>query len=319
MKNITSFRIDFQHYLFTPVYSLVLFFGLIGNLGALYYFIFKIKQKSPSNIYIINLAVADTLFLFALPFRIHYHLNDSNWIFGDAMCRITGTIFFANIYISISFMTCICVDRYIATLHPHTYLKLRNTNLTALVSTTVWLVSGSAMLAFMLKCPLSSKGNMCFEGFNQKEWSGLAPYSISSLILGSLLPSAVILVCYPIVARRIARINNSTARGARRIIYAILTITLLCFLPYHVVHLVYLLTRLRDIKENDVIFILRRVTMALVSLNSILDPLLYYFATGHYKWSFVPTELFQLKSIKERKDSRRFFNNVDKKLPNSSS
>ncbi|XP_018926166.1 uracil nucleotide/cysteinyl leukotriene receptor-like [Cyprinus carpio] len=290
MENITKFQNDFQHslsisrYLFTPIYSLVLFFGLIGNLGALYYFIFKIKQKSPSNIYIINLAVADMLFLFALPFRIHYHLNDSNWIFGDAMCRITGTIFFANIYISISFMTCICVDRYIATLHPHTYLQLRNTNLTALVSTAVWLVSGSAMLVFMLKCPLTSKGNMCFEGFSQKEWSDLAPYSISSLIFGSLLPSAVILVCYPIVAHRIARIKNSTARGARRIIYAILAITLLCFLPYHIVHLVYLLTRLKNTKENDVIFILRRVTMALVSLNSILDPLLYYFATGHYKW-----------------------------------
>ncbi|XP_043081360.1 P2Y purinoceptor 4 [Puntigrus tetrazona] len=285
MENVTQFQIDFQCYLFTPVYSLVLFFGLIGNLGALYYFIFKIKQKSPSNVYIINLAVADTLFLFALPFRIHYHLNNSNWIFGDAMCRITGTIFFANIYISISFMTCICVDRYIATLHPHTYLKLRNTNLATLVSTAVWLVSGSAMLAFMLTCPLSSKAKMCFEGFSPKEWSDLAPYSISILIFGSLLPSVVILVCYPIVACRIAHISNSTAREARRIIYAILIITLLCFLPYHIVHLAYLLARLRE-NEPYVMFILRRLTMALVSLNSILDPLLYYFATGHYTWRF---------------------------------
>uniref|UniRef100_A0A8C1VNL0 G-protein coupled receptors family 1 profile domain-containing protein n=1 Tax=Cyprinus carpio TaxID=7962 RepID=A0A8C1VNL0_CYPCA len=297
MENTTLLHTDFQRYLFTPIYSLVLFFGLIGNLGALYYFIFKIKQKSPSNIYIINLAVADTLFLFALPFRIHYHLNDSNWIFGDAMCRITGTIFFANIYISISFMTCICVDRYIATLHPHTYLQLRNTNLTALVSTAVWLVSGSAVLAFMLTCPLSSKGNMCFEGFTKEEWSDLAPYSICSLIFGSLVPSVVILVCYPIVARRIARINNSTARGARRIIYAILVITILCFLPYHVVHLAYLLSRLRDIKEDDGIYFLRRVTMALVSLNSLLDPLLYYFATGHYKWRLKRLRLKKKKGV----------------------
>ncbi|KAK9954563.1 hypothetical protein ABG768_016615 [Culter alburnus] len=301
MENTTSVDNDekflpFQRYLFTPVYSLVLFFGLIGNLGALYYFIFKIKQKSPSNIYIINLAVADTLFLFALPFRIHYHLNDSNWIFGEAMCRITGTVFFANIYISITFMTCICVDRYIATVHPHTYLRLRNTCLAALVSTTVWLVSGAAMLTFMHECPLSSKGNMCFEGFNKDEWKDMAPYSLCSLILGSLLPSVVILVCYPIVARRIARINNSTARGARRIIYAILAITVLCFLPYHVMHLAYLLSRLREIRE-DWIYILRRVTMALVSLNSLLDPILYYFATGHYKWRLKRLRLKKKKGV----------------------
>ncbi|XP_067303289.1 P2Y purinoceptor 1 [Pseudorasbora parva] len=288
INNTTSVHfakfLPLQRYLFPPVYGLVLFFGLIGNLGALYYFIVKIKQKSPSNIYIINLAVADTLFLFSLPFRIHYHLNDSNWIFGDTMCVITGTVFFANIYISITFMTCICVDRYIATVHPHTYLKHRNTSLPALVSTAVWLVSGAVMLAFMLTCPLSSKGNMCFERFTSEEWSDLAPYSICSLIFGSLLPSVVILVCYPIVARRITRINNSTARGARRVIYAILAITVLCFLPYHVVHLVYLLSRLRQIEHDDWIYVLRRVTMALVSLNSLLDPILYYFATGHYKW-----------------------------------
>ncbi|KAK7129262.1 hypothetical protein R3I94_017467 [Phoxinus phoxinus] len=289
--------LTFQRYLFTPLYSLVLFFGLIGNLGALYYFIFKIKQKSPSNIYIINLAVADTLFLFALPFRIHYHLNDSNWIFGAAMCRITGTVFFANIYISISFMTCICVDRYIATVHPHTYLKLRNTSLATLVSAAVWLVSGAAILAFMLTCPLTSKDNMCFEGFTAKDWDDLAPYSICSLIFGSLVPSVVILVCYPIVARRISRINNSTARGARRVIYAILAITVLCFLPYHVMHLVYLLSHLRQNKHNNLNYILRRVTMALVSLNSLLDPILYYFATGHNKWRFKRLRLKKKRDV----------------------
>ncbi|XP_051961695.1 lysophosphatidic acid receptor 4-like [Xyrauchen texanus] len=286
-NNLAEMHI-FQYYLFPPVYSVVLFFGLIGNLGALYYYIFKIKQKSPSNVYIINLAVADTLFLCILPFRIHYHLNYSNWIFGVAMCRITGTIFFANIYISITFMTCICVDRYIATVHPHTYLQLRNTSLSVLVSTAVWLVSGAAMLAFLLTCPLSAEGEKCFENFTAKEWSkNLAPYSACSLVFGSLLPSVVILVCYPIVANRIARIQNKTARGARRIIYAILAITILCFLPYHIVHLVHLLSRTGWIPEgpwNENINIARRVTMALVSLNSLLDPVLYYFATGHYKW-----------------------------------
>ncbi|TRY71342.1 hypothetical protein DNTS_016582 [Danionella cerebrum] len=271
----------FQKYLFPSVYILVVCLGLIGNLKALHYFIFKIKRKSPSNIYIINLAVADTLFLLALPFWIHYHLSNSIWIFGDVMCRIVGTVSFANMYISITFMTCICVDRYIATLHPHTYLRLRNTSLTMMVSTTVWLVSGSAMLAFMLTCPLSAKDKKCFEGFSSKEWNDLAPYSVCSLILGSLLPSVVILVCYPVVAHRISQIKNSTARGARRVIYGILAITVLCFLPYHVVHLVHLLSRLQQNKEDDWIYYLRRVTMALVSFNSVLDPLLYFFATGH--------------------------------------
>lgn len=279
---LNSQGLTFQYYLFTPVYIPVLIFGLLGNLGALYYFIFKIKQRSPSNVYIVNLAVADTLFLCTLPFRIHYHVNESNWVFGDAMCLITGTLYFANIYISITFMTCICVDRYIATLHPHTYLQLRNKGLAKMVSAGVWLISGAAMLAFMLNCPARTNEGKCFEGLSSEDWSNLAPFSAFCLFFGYLLPYVVILVCYPIVARRISRIHNNTARGARRIIYAILVITVVCFLPYHIVHLVYLLSRMGLIAVD--VWIPRRVTMALVSLNSLLDPVVYYFATGHYKW-----------------------------------
>ncbi|XP_030623540.1 lysophosphatidic acid receptor 6 [Chanos chanos] len=287
---------DFQFYLFPIIYILAVSGGLLGNLRALYVFIFKIKQISPSNVYIINLAVADTIFLCSLPFRIHYHLNRNDWIFGDLACRITGSVYFANIYISIAFMTCICVDRYIATVHPHTYLRLRNTRCTVMVSAAIWTLTGSAMLAFILAGPFETIGSRhngpiprsCFENFSQDEWSKrLTPYSACSLVLGSLVPSLVILVCYPLVARRIARIRTGTARGALRLIYAILAITLLCFLPYHVVHLLHLLRRTQFIKHctvADGIYKARRVTMAMVSLNSLLDPVLYFFATNHCKW-----------------------------------
>ncbi|XP_066527546.1 lysophosphatidic acid receptor 6 [Hoplias malabaricus] len=289
---------DFQFYLLPITYSLAITFGLLGNLGALYIFIFKMEQKSPSNMYIISLAVADTVFLCALPFRVHYHLNNNDWVFGEKMCRVTGTLFYANIYISIAFMTCICLDRYIATIHPHTYLQLRNTRMAQMMTAGVWTVTGVATLTFMLTCPLGyqvthSDGHdrrSCFENFTQDEWrSSLVPYSVFSLLFGALLPSGVILVCYPLVARRISHIKTATARGALRIIYAILAITVVCFLPYHAVHLLHLLWRTEVFQHclaADIIYKARRVTMALVSVNSLLDPVLYYFATGRCKWSF---------------------------------
>ncbi|XP_017563355.1 lysophosphatidic acid receptor 6 [Pygocentrus nattereri] len=297
-----NFTADFQFYLLPTTYSLAMTLGLLGNLGALYIFFFKMDQKSPSNVYIISLAIADTIFLCALPFRVHYHLNDNDWIFGEVMCRVTGTVFYANIYISIAFMTCICLDRYIATIHPHKYLQLRNTRWAQMVTAGVWLVTGVAALTFMVTCPAPDllgtpatqsdgrKRRNCFENFTQDEWkTSLMPYSTFSLVFGALLPSIFILVCYPLVARRIARIKTATARGALRVIYAILAITVLCFLPYHVVHLLHLLWRIKVIKNclaAHVIYKVRRVTMALVSINSVLDPLLYYFATGRCKWTF---------------------------------
>ncbi|KAK2824985.1 hypothetical protein Q7C36_018912 [Tachysurus vachellii] len=281
---------DFQFYLFPITYVLVMVFGLLGNLGALYIFIFKTEQRSPSSVYILSLAMADTCFLCVLPFRIHYHLNDNHWIFGAVTCRLTGTLFFCNVYISIAFMSCICVDRYVAIIHPHTYLRLRNTRYALAVSACVWVVGGTVILTFMFTSPdmhdIEEKTS-CFENFSESEWkTNLAPYSAFSLVFGALLPTIIILVLYPVVARRITRIKTKTARNALRIIYTILAITVFCFLPYHLVYLLHLLWRTQVIHNcslADGIYKARRVTMALVSMNSLLDPVLYYFATSHCK------------------------------------
>ncbi|XP_076131985.1 lysophosphatidic acid receptor 6 [Alosa pseudoharengus] len=282
-------KADFQFYLFPVVYCLVMVLGLPGNLGALWFFFFKRKQRTASDVFIINLAVADTAFLCTLPFRIHYHWQHNVWKMGKPTCVLSGIVFHANIYASLVFMTCICVDRYVATVHPLVYLRLRNTRCTMAVSAAVWLVYAVTTLAFVLAGFPESQEDRCFESFSQEEWDKrLGAYSTFCLVFGSLLPSVVISVCYPLVARRITHIRTSTAGKARRIIYAILAITLLCFLPYHMVHLLHLLRRMHYIQNcalADAIYKARRVTMALVSLNSCLDPLLYYFSTNHCKWS----------------------------------
>lgn len=287
---------EFQYYLFPVIYTLALTVGLPGNLLALFYFTFKITPRTSFSVYISNLALADVAILCTLPFKIHYHLNNNNWVFGDVACRIIGVLFFANIYTSICFMTCICLDRYIATLHPHTYRRLRRPQHSLSVSIVLWSVAGVAMLIFVLMGPLETNvekpgSHSCFENFAKHEWdTRLWTYSVLSLIFCSLLPSLIILVCYPLAARRISLIKTKTAQRAVRVIYTILAITLLCFLPNHVVYLLHFLRRMDVIKSCSTanrIFIARRVTMALVTLNTCLDPVLYYVTTSHFKWKHV--------------------------------
>ncbi|XP_054465306.1 lysophosphatidic acid receptor 6 [Anoplopoma fimbria] len=284
---------EYQYYFFPTVYILALVIGLPGNLAALFFFTFRINPRTAFSVYISNLALADTVILCTLPFKIHYHLNRNNWVFGDVACRVTGIMFFANIYLSICFMTCICVDRYMATVHPHTYLRLRSPLCSLVVSGLLWCVFVVAMLVFVLMGPLETKADIsgnhsCFENFATKEWNTrLGGYSLVCLIFGSLLPSMIILVCYPLAARRISMIRTKTAQKAVKVIYTILAITLLCFLPNHVVYLLHLLRRKGVIKScslGNVIYDARRVTMALVILNTCLDPVLYYVTTNHCKW-----------------------------------
>lgn len=285
---------DYQVYLFPAVYSLALVVGLPGNLGALVAFGCRAGPRTAFSVFISSLALADLLSLFTLPFRIHYHLSRNRWVLGDVACRVTGILFHANIYLSMCFMTCICVDRYVATLHPHTYLRLQRTRWSVAVSVALWVAVGVAILVFILMGPLETDGaapgnHTCFENFDKREWSSrLAGYSLLCLTLGSLLPSLVILVLYPLAARRIGAIKTRTAAKAVRVIYAILAITLLCFLPNHLVYLLHMLGRLgviRNCAATNAIYHARRVTMAMVILNTVMDPLLYYATTSRCSWS----------------------------------
>ncbi|CAL8258501.1 unnamed protein product [Gadus morhua 'NCC'] len=288
-SNCTESSSGYQYHLFPVVYSVALVLGLPANLVALFVFIFKVIPRTSSSVYIINLALADTAILLTLPFRIHYHLNRNRWVFGDMACRVTGTLWYANVYISICFMTCICVDRYVAVVHPHRYLRFKNPRYAVAVSVLLWAVLGVAMLSFILLGPLESDPVSCFEKFAKEEWSGrLMHYSALSLVFCSLLPSVIILVCYPLAMRRISLIPGKTSHKARRIILTVLAITLLCFLPYHVVHLLHLLRRMgviRGCATSAAIHYARRVTLALVSLNTCLDPLLYHVTSTHCSWS----------------------------------
>lgn len=284
---------EYEFYLFPMVYILALLVGLPGNLAALFVFTFRTTPRTAFSVYISNLAAADIIILCVLPFRIHYHINRNNWIFGDFACRITGILYYSNIYMSICFMTCICVDRYMATVHPHNYLRMRSPFCSTVTSAVLWCVAAVAMLVFILMGPLKTNtdkygGLSCFENFTKEEWdSRMVLYSMLGLIFGSLLPSVVTLICYPLAARRISMIRTRTAQKAVRIINTILAIMLLCFLPNHIVYLLHLLYRTGVIPScsfGRATYNARRVTVALITLNTCLDPVLYYVTTNHCKW-----------------------------------
>ncbi|NXF30402.1 LPAR6 protein, partial [Nyctibius bracteatus] len=283
---------DFQYSLFPVIYSVVFVLGLIENVLALYFLSCRGEHPSHASVYMINLALVDTLFVCVLPFKIHYHLNQNNWVFGDMACRVTGTLYYINIYLSIAFFTCICVDRYIAVLHPFVYIQIRVIHYLVVV-TSLWVVALSVTVPLILGGPLHNSGvrntTACFENFTTSSWTyRMAPYNILALVFGFVIPFSIILISYPLIAKRISQIKRSIRkRKALSTIYIILVICTLCFLPYHLTHLLHFLMRTQVIQNESfttLIYKMRRITLALVSLNCCLNPLLYYFTSSSKQW-----------------------------------
>ncbi|XP_053546949.1 lysophosphatidic acid receptor 6-like [Bombina bombina] len=309
---------DFQYGFYTIIYSLVFILGLPGNVSALYFLSRQSQRSRSSNIYFVNLSMVDTVFICLLPIRIYYHNNGNNWEFGDVTCRITGALFYANIYLSISFFTFISLDRYLAVVHPLIFLRLKSSKYPLFFTIVIWVISCAILLPLTLGGPLAnvsenSSQTSCFENFSPNSWQGrLIPYNVCALIFGFLVPFTVIAVVFPVMARRVCQIRKSIHRKvALWIIGFILAVSLLCFLPYHITHLLYFLMRLKYIQHcsaSNHIYKLRRITLALVSLNSCLNPLIYFIPSLSRRLNHQKTEhIKRVYSVTDDKPSRDKF------------
>lgn len=70
------------------LFAIVCFVGLLGNTLVIYVVIRFSKMQTVTNMYIVNLAIADECFLIGIPFLIVTMVKTS-WIFGEVMCKVS--------------------------------------------------------------------------------------------------------------------------------------------------------------------------------------------------------------------------------------
>ena len=92
--------------LFPIFYSVVFIISVCGNSLVLYVICQKKQKFNSTSIYLVNLALSDTLFTLTLPGRITYYIRHYDWPFGDLLCRLTTLLFFANTYAGNSAFWC---------------------------------------------------------------------------------------------------------------------------------------------------------------------------------------------------------------------
>ncbi|MBN3292419.1 GPR17 protein, partial [Polypterus senegalus] len=298
---------NFQFVLFPVVYSIVFVLGLAGNLTALWHFIKTRSATQPSNVFLVNLCSIDLLLALTLPLKIVYHALGNNWIFGEALCKVDGSLFFGNVYGSSLFLMLISLDRYVAVVHPLFSLRIRKPKYRIILSCGVWIILICAILFLTMKGPLTStfpgtNNTACMENFSSKSWkSRISEVSILSAVIGFFIPCTVIVTTYPLIAYKLlhsspytegTRVSSFRIRISRvkqkalRTILVVLTVFLVCFAPYHITQLIHTLRRIGVLSGCPLLqftYQARRVTMALTSLNSCLDPLIYYFASENFK------------------------------------
>ncbi len=289
---------EVAHILIPLAYSIICPVGLLGNALALHVIFFNITKLNSITLYSANLAVSDILFCLTLPLRAVYYGLGFHWPLGEGLCKAIALLFYLNCYAGVNFMTCLAIDRFVALVFPLKLTKLRKVKNARLVCLAIWLLVFAQTLP-LLTVNLTKTGHnnytTCMEYPNfEGLLKGLPYLLIVGVVLGFGVPLVTIITCYSILTRKLnlaAKSNRLTERSgrtkkARGVIAGVVFVFVVCFSPYHLDILQYMIRKLiynPDCMELQSFQISLHITVCLMNLNSCLDPFVYFFACKGYK------------------------------------
>uniref|UniRef100_A0A8D0H6Q4 G-protein coupled receptors family 1 profile domain-containing protein n=1 Tax=Sphenodon punctatus TaxID=8508 RepID=A0A8D0H6Q4_SPHPU len=223
-----------------PLYSLVLLFGFVGNTLVVLILIKYKKLKSMTDIYLLNLAISDLLFVITLPFWAYYAAHD--WVFGNAMCKILSGIYHAGFFSGIFFIILLTIDRYLAIVHAVFAVKARTASYGILTSIITWCVTLLASVPEVIFHNVQTEGDQhtCSPHFPSGAGNQWKHYIILKMnILGLFIPLVVMIFCYTEIIRTLLRCRCDKKQRAVRLIFVIMIVYFVFWAPYHIVAFLY--------------------------------------------------------------------------------
>ncbi|NWT03987.1 GP174 protein, partial [Mionectes macconnelli] len=281
---------DLKRY-YAITYTVILIPGLIANTLALWVFYGYMKETKRAVIFMINLAIADLLQVLSLPLRIFYYLTGT-WEFGEGLCLLCFYLKYVNMYASIFFLVCISVRRYLFLMYPFRFSDCKRV-CDIYVSIVGWVVVCVACLPFPLLRLDKNNKTTCFVDLPIRELD--LPASITLMTIGELVgfvtPLLIILYCswktiLSLKANNSASHDLGEKKKALKMILTCALVFLICFAPYHIGFPLDFFVKTKQIRGGcvqKVISVFHAVALCLASLNSCVDPVIYYFTTDEFR------------------------------------
>ncbi|KAG8589757.1 hypothetical protein GDO81_006511 [Engystomops pustulosus] len=298
------------------VYGFMFLPSIFGNLMSLMTFK-RLSRKTSTHIYLINLAISNVIVSTSMPFQIVYYSRGEYWPYDSVLCSIVyqgaSLLTHCSMCVSITIFCWVAVSRY-ATLLRHkermqakpknAYEKIilgkilktfRNPKFALFLCVGVWLFFLCLNISCFLVNQEVAPDKMCFdkelEIFQQM-------YKVTSVIESTcfFIFFLVVLLFYYFFIKHIENIQANSCIGEKHLVYRkvknnviiIVTILLLCFMPYHLTK--YLLIGYDSSHGCPTLSALLEVKnccLCLAEFRSCTDPIVYLCLDKTFKKNFL--------------------------------
>ncbi|XP_062993788.1 urotensin-2 receptor-like [Elgaria multicarinata webbii] len=274
------------------VLSLMCATGVAGNLYAL-----AVVRASPSasslRVHLVNLALADLLYLSTAPFIVHNGLV-KDWPFGEAGCRILLSLDLLTMHASIFLLTLMSCERYTAVAHPFQAGR-RARRCRRPLAVAIWLLSFALALPMMVMIHQEERtvgeDGAIIRRLCSPTWSE-AQYRVYLSILFStsiVAPGLVIGSLYWRLARTywLSQTRSGLGRSPKSRVFLLILVIVLafwaCYLPFWVWQLLPLYCPSAARLPIHTEISINHLVTCLTYGNSCINPFLYTLLTRNYR------------------------------------
>ncbi|KAM8895044.1 galanin receptor type 1b [Spinachia spinachia] len=264
------------------------------------------RTSSPTNIFILNLSVADFSFLlFCVPLQATiYSLPE--WLFGAGLCKFGHYVSTASMLVSIFTLVAMSADRYVAVVLSKKSRCVRSRRNALVGVCVIWTLSLVCAVPVAQHQVLTDHPSAPNSTFCWQRWSGASrrTYRVTMLLIGYLLPLLLISCCYSKVLcylqKKMKNMSRKSERSKRKTAHTVLLVVTaftICWMPHHIISM---WVEFGTFPLNDATFAFRIVSHCLSYGNSCVNPVLYAFLSENFRKAcrqvFTCSFLYQLQS-----------------------
>ncbi|XP_039972253.1 probable G-protein coupled receptor 25 [Xiphias gladius] len=313
--------------IFLPIaYYLIFFTGFVGNVFVISVVGSKDKRgRRLVDTFIVNLALADLIFVLTLPLWAVSASHNGYWNFGwagDLLCKLSSYIIAVNRFSNIFFLTCMSVDRYLAVVRQRDSKYLRSSRCIRATCAAVWLSSLVLAIPSLVYRGVDHSGDglSCLENSESRFFLGL---SLTMALLTFVFPVLIIVLCYGTIVTHLTKhcvaATNPRAEARRRhslkMVLSIIVAFVVSWLPFNVFKTIIIGSQLSNVHLScDTLSWQRNgllISCCLAFLNSCMNPAIYFFLDHHFRRRaeiLYTTCTGKPKSLKRHNSSASFTN-----------